>query len=145
LNEAWVRSEFPRVYRLGPAYRIFTQCFGIGFAALWVGLIADQPTGERIAMGVLFCLLSVYLVAFATRVCVIQRSDHIEARWVFVRRRMYRRDIAARRLVTADRGQTALRLYSRSGAGDLTLPANVKTDAAFEAWFEETQPPTTTE
>jgi len=91
-------------------------------------------------------LLGVYLLALAGRVCVILHADHLEVRGVFTRRRMYRRDIAARRLISQQHGHSALRLYSRNtGMFDLTLPAGLVTDADFDAWFEQPQPPTTTE
>jgi len=140
-----VRPEFPRIYRLARGYRIATHGVGIGLIALWVAVFSGQPSWRLGALFLPLCLFSVYVMAFAARACAILHDDRLEARWAFTRRRMQRTDIGARRLVPVGHGQTALRLYSRSGASDLTLPAGLVTDAEFDAWFEQPQPPTTTE
>jgi hypothetical protein len=140
-----MRPEFPRIYRLTRGYRIFTRCCGIGFAAMGVWLFAGEPSWKSLVAGGLpLCLLGAYCLALVARVRVILHADRLETHGVFIQRQMFRRDIAGRRLVQQGH-VTVLRLYSRSGARDLTLPASLETDAAFDAWFERPQPPTTTE
>jgi hypothetical protein len=138
--------EYPRTYRMAPwAYAltigaaVLMLALGIGALVLIMRAYGSASAG-LLLMSVLVLpleLLGLYLLASALRTSLVLSADAIEVHETFRVRRLARCDIAGRRLLKLNYGQTMTQLIP-SGAGMKPFKfsqSGLRTDAFFDAWM----------
>ena len=139
-------TEFPRIYRLGAAWRTTLIAIGALFIAVSVAgvlfIILQSHGGSSLALvivcgvGVAFVSMGLYLVACAIRTKVVLQAAGIEVHGLLSVWQLDRADISGRRLIEAGNGPKVLVLQPKTpGRKKLKLPPYLKNDAVFDEWL----------
>ena len=103
-----------------------------------VAATADDrgPRSVGITLAALFALPGLFLLLYGWRSRVWLHFDAIETRGVFIRKRMEKCDIAARRVGPGGESPSAVRLVPNTPrCKALKLPPYLETDSAWIEWF----------
>lgn len=134
----------PRIYRLRRRYRYFYIGLGLFFALLAAGLGAwalslapgDDLRPWLLPMSAAWLLAGLLMMRVMQRFHYVLSDEAFERHGLFGVRRLFRDDIAGRRLIAGQHGPPITRLVSRSPRSpSISIHAQLETDAHLAAWL----------